>query len=104
SLFTHFSSTLVESALQIHPFMQNKPNFRNAKININLDMTSNYKEFANRSHEKTKPIQSQFKPKQTQFKPKTKPKQTQSLFLPILPDLYILYPLTGIKNKRDGKP
>ncbi|MCP4263950.1 MAG: hypothetical protein GY774_41555 [Planctomycetes bacterium] len=36
-------------------------------MNVNLDMKSNYKEFANRSHEKTKPIQTQFKPKQSQF-------------------------------------
>ncbi len=37
-------------------------------MNICLDMTSIYKDFANRSHEKTKPIQTQLKPKQTQFK------------------------------------
>ena len=53
--------------------MQNKPNCRNDKMNINLDMTSIYKDFANRSHEKTNPIQTQFKPKQTQYKANSNP-------------------------------
>jgi len=91
--------------------MQNKPNFRNDKMNTTIDMTSNYKNLPRWRGQKTKPIQTQFKPNLSQnkpnsnpIKPKTKPIQTQSVFLPILPDLYILYPLTGIKNDRDGKP
>ena len=56
--------------------MQNKPNFRDAKMNITLDTTSKYEISPAGSGQKTKPIQtqlnpiqSQFKPKQTQFKP-----------------------------------
>ena len=69
-------------------FMQNKPNFRKAKMNINLYSTRAYKNetaFRVRKNKpKTKPIQAKTNPKQTQFKPnsnpiqaKTKPKQTQ---------------------------
>ena len=64
--------------------MQNKPNFRNAKMNITLDMISNYKILSAGSGQKTNPIQSQFKPNQSQFwakikggKAKTNPIQTQ---------------------------
>ncbi len=53
--------------------MQNKPNLRNDKMNITLDMTSNYKIFSAGSGQKTKPKQTQFNPKQTQFKPISKP-------------------------------
>jgi len=35
SVFYPLSSTSVESPLQINPFMQNKPNFQDAKMNIN---------------------------------------------------------------------
>jgi len=65
-------------------FMQNKPNLRNDKMNITIDMITNYKNLSAGSGVKTKPIQTQFKPIQTQTKPKqtqTKPKQTQ--FKPI---------------------
>ena len=55
--------------------MQNKPNLRNDKMNINLDMTINYKILSALRGQKTKPIQSQFNPKQSQFNPKqTQPK------------------------------
>ncbi|MBC8469506.1 MAG: hypothetical protein H8D56_08540 [Planctomycetes bacterium] len=54
--------------------MQNKPNFRNDKMNINSFITSKYKIFSAGSGQKTKPIQTQFNPKQTQFNPK----QTQT--------------------------
>ncbi len=80
SLLTNLCSTTVENPLQISLFMQNKANLRNDKMNITLDMTSDYKELAYKSHEKTKPIQTQLKPKQSQLKPKqtqSKPKQTQ---------------------------
>ena len=61
-------------------FMQNKPNFGNDKMNITLNMTSNYKILSrwlrpknkansNPIKANTNPIQSQFNPKQTQFKP-----------------------------------
>jgi hypothetical protein len=60
-------------------FMQNKPNFRNNKMNINTFATMRYgkldtldgrknKPNSNPIKPKTKPIQTQFNPKQTQFK------------------------------------
>ena len=48
--------------------MQNKPNFRNDKMNIILDMKSTYKILSAGSGQKTKPKQTQLKPIQTQFK------------------------------------
>ena len=64
--------------------MQNKPNLRNDKMNISLDMKSIYKILSSGSGQKTKPIQSQFKPNKaknkpnlSQNKPKTNPIQTQ---------------------------
>ena len=64
--------------------MQNKANFRNDKMNINLDVTRNYDKKEERNHAKTKPIQTQLKPISMQNKPNSKPKQTQSM--PIMPD------------------
>jgi len=60
--------------------MQNKPNFRNDKMNITLDMTSNYKILSTGSGQKTKPIQTQFKANKAKNKPnlsQNKPNQTQ---------------------------
>ncbi len=54
--------------------MQNKPNFRNDKMNITLDMTSNYETLPTGSGQETKPIQTQFKAN----KAKNKPNQSQS--------------------------
>jgi len=48
--------------------MQNKANFGNDKMSINLDMKSDYEVLSAGSGQKTKPIQTQLKPKQTQFK------------------------------------
>jgi hypothetical protein len=82
--FCREHSTAVERALQIHPFMQNKPNYSNDKMNINLDMISNYKNLSHWRGPKNKansnPIQTQLKPKQTQFKPN----QSQSVFYRIV--------------------
>ena len=77
SLYTNLHSTTVENSLQIRPFMQNKANFGNVKMNITFDTTSNYKEFdplgGSKNKANSNPIQSQFKPKQTQFKPISNP-------------------------------
>ena len=52
--------------------MQNKPNFRNAKMNINIDKTSSYGEFAPlvgwKNKANSNPIKAKTKPIQTQFK------------------------------------
>ena len=42
-------------------FMQNKPNFRNDKMNITMDMTIVYRVLSAGSGQKTKPKQTQFK-------------------------------------------
>jgi len=64
---------------RIHPFMQNKANFRNEKMNITIDITNKYKNLnrferpknkanSNPIKPKTNPIQTQFNPIQSQFK------------------------------------
>jgi len=83
SLLTNFPSTLVESALQNHLFMQNKANFRKSQMNVNScftmkyeQRTMNYEIKTNPNEPKTNPIlanktpiRTQFKPKQIQFQP-----------------------------------
>ena len=78
SLYTNLRSTTVEKALQIHPFMQNKPNFGNDKMNITLDMTRYYKILFRWRGRKTKPIQTQFKANLTQNKPNLSQFQSQT--------------------------
>ena len=46
-IITYFQYTLI---------MQNKPNFRNDKMNITIDMTSKYEILSAGSGQKTKPI------------------------------------------------
>jgi len=81
-LYTNFRSTIVEIALQISSILTNKPNFRNDKMNITLDMTTYYKILSRWKGQKTKPIQTQLKPIQSQFNPKQtqfKPNNQSSL-------------------------
>ena len=62
--------------------MQNKPNFGNDKMNITLDMTSNYMVLSALRGQKTNPIQTQFKANKAKNKPnlsQNKPNQTQFL-------------------------
>jgi len=79
--------TDVMSPLQIRPFMQNKPNFLDALMNVTSFYTVDYEIIANsilcENKPNTNPIQTQSKPispphaaKQTQFKP------NQTQFLP----------------------
>jgi hypothetical protein len=70
-----FSSTTVESALQIHPFLQNEPNFRKSQVNVTVFITMNYEQMDTWSIRKNKP---KTKPIQTQYKPNTNPIQTQT--------------------------
>ena len=53
--------------------MQNKPNFGNDKMNINLDITTCYKILSAGSGQKTKPIQTQFKANKAKNKPNSNP-------------------------------
>ena len=66
----HFRHSFNYTIFPIHSIMQNKPNFRNDKMNITADMTNNYKILSRSPGEKTKPIQTQFNPIQSQLKPK----------------------------------
>ncbi|MHC4587691.1 MAG: hypothetical protein ACYS3N_24485 [Planctomycetota bacterium] len=85
SRFTKAISTFVEIALQIAPFLTNKPNFLDNQMNVSSFITMNYEqqtmnyEIKNKPNSNpiqsqykpnTKPIQTQFKPKQTQFQMK----------------------------------
>ncbi|MBC8468221.1 MAG: hypothetical protein H8D56_02015 [Planctomycetes bacterium] len=79
--FRHFSSLFTyllpcRGNYNIFPdtlFMQNKPNFENAKMNANLFTTKDYEENADFRHGKTKPIQTQFKANLSQNKPNSNP-------------------------------
>ncbi|HIJ53089.1 MAG TPA: hypothetical protein HPP66_08040 [Planctomycetes bacterium] len=84
SLFTNFPSTFVVSALQISTFMQNKPNLRNAQMNVSRVSTKDYekrtlgergknKPNSNPIQTQSNPIKANKMPKQTQFKPNTNP-------------------------------
>jgi hypothetical protein len=59
-------STTVENPLQISLFMQNKPNVKDAKMNISPFMTIKYVKLDTWLSGKNKPNQTQLKPKQTQ--------------------------------------
>jgi len=89
---TNFSSTFVVSALQIALFMQNKPNFQKAQMNVSRVSTVDYERkdtwWSGKNKPNSKPKQTQSNPikankmpKQTQYKPK----QTQFQRQKILP-------------------
>ncbi len=77
SLFTNFTSTFVESALQISSFLTNKPNFQKAQMNVNNVLTVDYenKTLGERGKNKpnSNPKQSQSNPIKCQNKPNTNP-------------------------------
>ena len=52
---------------KINLFMQNKPNFKNAQINVSKVSTKDYENIHLHKRPKTNPIQTQSNPKQTQF-------------------------------------
>ena len=49
------SSTTVESALQIAPFLQNKPNFRETQMSVSTIITKNYEQLTMNNELKNKP-------------------------------------------------
>jgi len=67
-------STLVERALQIHPFLTNKANFRKSQMNVTNNITKDYGKMDTWSIRKNK---AKTNPKQTQFKANSKPIRTQ---------------------------
>jgi len=68
-------STFVERALQISPFLTNKPNFRKSQMNVNKVLTTDYDKIDTWSSGKNK---ANSNPIQTQNKPNTKPIQSQT--------------------------
>jgi hypothetical protein len=65
------------SALQIHPFLTNKPNFRKSQVNVNKVLTADYEKWTLGQLGKTNPIQTQYKPNSKPIQTQLKPKQTQ---------------------------
>ncbi|MDH4240413.1 MAG: hypothetical protein OEW48_12700 [Phycisphaerae bacterium] len=89
--FSYFAglgiSTLVERSLQIHLFMQNKPNFRKSQMSVNSLITADYEQLdtwsIGKNKPKTNPIQTQTNPilaNKTPIQTQFKPKQTQLFF------------------------
>jgi len=74
-------------ALQIHPFLTNKANFRKSQINVNNVLSKDYEQMDTWSSGKNK---ANSKPIQTQFKANTKPKQSQ-----YKPDSNPIYPVVA---------
>jgi len=78
--------TSVENALQIDPFMQNKPNFPDAQMNLTSLITKSYENKTlggcGKNKANTKPIKANKMPKQSQNKPNSNPIQTQSNPIP----------------------
>ena len=84
----HLSRSLYKSA----PFMQNKPNFRKARMNVSSFITKDYRKNDAFAVQKNKPNQTQFPQRDTQYAirdTKYKPNQTQS-FTPLFRVLYTL--------------
>ncbi len=86
--FSHFRHSTIITYFQIHSILTNKPNFRNEKMNISIDMKSIYMilyRFAGwKNKANSNPIQTQFKankaknkPNLTQFKANSNPIFTQ---------------------------
>ena len=80
SHFRHLRSIWIRSIItyfQIHSILTNKPNFRNDKRNISIDMTSVYKIFCCSPGAKNKPNSKPIKPKTNPIKANSNPIQTQ---------------------------
>ena len=72
-------STLVESALQIAPFLTNKANFRKRQINVSDCFTTNYEQRTMNDEIKNK---ANTNPIQTQYKANTNPNKPNFSFQP----------------------
>ena len=81
SHYRHLRGIWIHSIItyfQIHSILTNKPNFRNDKMNITIDMTSDYKIFCRSQGPKNKPNSNPIKPKTNPIKANTNPIQSQS--------------------------
>ncbi len=61
--FSHFRHSFNYNIFPDTQIMQNKPNFRNDKMNINLDITSKYEILSHWLRPKNKPNSNPLKPK-----------------------------------------
>jgi len=79
--------------------MRNKPNFRNAKINITSFLIKDYEDFRLRRRLENKPNSNPIKAKTKPNKADTNPKQTQSnpIAVPLAP--FIVYNYRKIKKE-----
>jgi len=80
--------------------MQNKPNLLYAQMNVSNVKTMIYQNFIPLAGQKNKPKQTQSKPVLSAACPEhgRMGRMGQSAFLPLLQDLYILYPLQSTKK------
>ncbi len=88
SVFCPRPSTTVEDSLQISPFLTNKANFRKSQMNVSPVITREYKNNSNWTLGENKPNSNPIKANQTQLKPikpNSKPKQTQTNPISLLP-------------------
>jgi hypothetical protein len=72
------SFTSVENPLQISLFLQNKPNFADALMNVSSYKTMNYEQITMNNANKNKPNTNPIKPNIKPIKANKMPKQTQS--------------------------
>ena len=72
------SCTSVENALQISPFMQNKPNFQKVKLNVNKVLTEDYGKRTLGQRGKNKPNSKPIKANFPAPRGETNPIQTQT--------------------------
>ncbi|HIJ52450.1 MAG TPA: hypothetical protein HPP66_04770, partial [Planctomycetes bacterium] len=78
SLFTNFPSTTVVSALQIAHFMQNKPNFQKAQMNVSRVLTKDCEKKTLGQRGKNKPNSNPIQTQSNPIKANKMPKQTQN--------------------------
>jgi len=83
-----FPTTNVMKVRQIHPFLQNEPNFRKSQMNVTKEMKKDYEKkdtwWSGKNEPKTNPIRTQtnpikanLNPKRTQYEPKQSQFQRQ---------------------------
>jgi hypothetical protein len=79
SLLTNLPSTTVEGALQIRPFLTNKPNFPDDQMNVSTVITKDYEQLTMNNEPKNKANSNPIKPNSKPIIDSKMPKQTQCL-------------------------
>jgi hypothetical protein len=91
------------SALQIAPFLTNKPNFLDDQMNVTSFIITNYEQrtmnYVIKNKAKTNPIQTQYKANSKSIRTQFKPKQTQFVVnLPPMAAAEGIEPISEAKN------